>query len=135
MSEEIATIETPQERYNPGFKTEGFQGRIGKGRPKGTLNRTAQEVREFSQRFVQDEAYLANLKQRIFDGEAPHMETMLWHHAYGKPKDTIEIHTTPIEYENMPAEALAARAAEIAKLLLDKSQPIIDVQPVKTEAA
>ena len=41
-------------------------------------------------RIVNDAAYRRELKIRLRDGKAPHMETLLWQYAYGKPKETIE---------------------------------------------
>lgn len=60
------------------------------GRPKGCLNKITRDVRELATQIVTDEAYRKALVRRIKRGKAPHMETMLWHYAYGKPKETVE---------------------------------------------
>lgn len=60
----------------------------GKGRPKGATNKITREIRELSQGLLTDPAYLESLRRRLTSGKAPHMETLLHHYAYGKPKDT-----------------------------------------------
>ena len=62
----------------------------GKGRPKGAQNKTTVEVRAAAQQLVENPAYRAELAIRLKDGKAPHMETLLWHYAYGKPKEEME---------------------------------------------
>lgn len=42
-------------------------------------------------RLVEDPAYVEQLKRRLTSGKAPHMETLLFHYAYGKPKETTEL--------------------------------------------
>lgn len=72
-------------------KTMPFLGTPGPGRPKGGLNKTTIEVRDASRALVEDPGYRAELIKRLIAGTAPHMETLLWHYAYGKPKDVVEI--------------------------------------------
>lgn len=62
----------------------------GPGRPKGSQNKVTVEIKNFAHRFVNDEAYLKKLRVRVNEGTAPHMETLMWHYAYGKPKDEDE---------------------------------------------
>ena len=62
----------------------------GKGRPKGAVNATTRDSREMATRLVTDPAYVANLRERLVEGKAPHMETLLHHYAYGKPKETLD---------------------------------------------
>jgi hypothetical protein len=38
-----------------------------------------------------DREYLIDLARRIREGTAPHMETLMAHYAWGKPKDRIEV--------------------------------------------
>ncbi len=63
----------------------------GPGRPKGSLNKTTTEVRDLARQIVDDPEYRQALKLRVSLGEAPHMETLLWHYAYGKPKETVAL--------------------------------------------
>lgn len=74
-----------------GVKTGGRDFRKGQGgRPKGVPNRATREVRELARSIVEDPGYLEGLKKRVEAGQAPHMETLLFHYAYGKPKERIE---------------------------------------------
>ena len=61
------------------------------GRPPGSVNKATARVRTVAQLIVEDEEYLKMLKLRIKSGDAPHMEILMWHYAYGKPKDNIEV--------------------------------------------
>lgn len=59
------------------------------GRPPGP-NKATTEIREAARKLVEDQAYAAELAVRLKAGKAPHMETLLFHYAYGKPKDVTE---------------------------------------------
>jgi hypothetical protein len=61
------------------------------GRPLGHGNKITKAVREIAQDFVNDPEYRALLKARIACGEAPGMEKLLWHYAYGRPKMQVEV--------------------------------------------
>jgi hypothetical protein len=61
------------------------------GRPKGVPNKITAEAREVAQRLVEDEMYQDKFRKRLVAGElGPGVESMLWHYAYGKPKDVVE---------------------------------------------
>ena len=62
----------------------------GKGRPKGAVNKTTAEAREFAEQFLSRPAYSDSLRRRVDAGKAPHMEVLLWHYAKGKPKELTE---------------------------------------------
>lgn len=65
--------------------------RGGPGRAAGVPNRVTKEAREIAGKLVDDPVYLESLKRRLMRGKlAPAVETMLWHYAKGKPKETIE---------------------------------------------
>ena len=61
------------------------------GRRKGTPNEATREIKEASRQILERPAYLKSLQKRLDDGKAPHMETLLHHYAYGKPKETMDI--------------------------------------------
>ena len=62
------------------------------GRPKGALNKRTQEAQELAAALIDgDPGYLEGLKRRIKAGKAPHMETLLWHHRFGKPKEQVDV--------------------------------------------
>lgn len=64
--------------------------RGGPGRTPGVPNRVTAEIRDVSKSLVEDPTYVEHLKLRLVNGKAPHMETLLFHYAYGKPKDVTE---------------------------------------------
>jgi len=47
------------------------------------------EVQLFWDRFFTSETYRENVKERILNGKAPHMEVLGHHMTYGKPKETL----------------------------------------------
>jgi hypothetical protein len=64
------------------------------GRPKGSHNKATFEIKVFARAFLESDEYQESLKRRVLAGEAPHMETLLHHYAYGKPVERIAP-TTP----------------------------------------
>ena len=65
------------------------------GRQKGSLNRATIEIKEASRALLEDPLYVAALQARLHAGTAGSVEPLLYHYAYGKPKETIE-HTSPM---------------------------------------
>lgn len=63
----------------------------GPGRPKGATNKATREIKAFAQGFLGSKEYRDNAKRRVLRGRAPHLETLLMHYAYGKPKETIAV--------------------------------------------
>lgn len=61
----------------------------GPGRPKGVPNKATREVKELARALVEDPAYRKKLRDRLLAGKAPQIEIMLWHYAYGKPKEDV----------------------------------------------
>jgi len=64
--------------------------RAGKGRPPGSLNKTTREIRDAARAILDRPEYRASLEKRLDAGRAPHMETLLHHYAFGKPKELVE---------------------------------------------
>lgn len=60
------------------------------GKRRGVANRVTIEAREAAALIVDDAEYRAALKARVIAGQAPHMETLLWAYAHGKPVDRVE---------------------------------------------
>ncbi len=54
-------------------------------------NKVSREIKEAARALVEDPDYVANLTRRLKAGTAPHMETLLFHYAYGKPRDEIGV--------------------------------------------
>jgi hypothetical protein len=63
----------------------------GPGRPKGSTNKSTKEIKAISTRLINDPAYVESLKVRLRRGTAGAVEPLLFHYAYGKPKDTTEV--------------------------------------------
>ena len=63
----------------------------GRGRPPGVPNRVSREIKAAARALVEDPDYVASLTRRLNAGKAPHMETLLFHYAYGKPRDEIGV--------------------------------------------
>lgn len=59
---------------------------------QGVTAYTRQEGQAFARRILQSAAYRQTLEKRAIDGTLPAaVETMLWHYAYGKPPETINV--------------------------------------------
>ena len=68
-----------------------MKGRKTGGRRKGTSNKVTAEAKAVCAAIVDDPAYRKKLIARAKAGElAPAIEAMLWHYAYGKPKEQVE---------------------------------------------
>lgn len=88
--------ETPT-TFRPGHRKVG-------GRRKGTPNKATPEIREAARQLVEDPAYRVALRRRLIAGKASHMETLLFHYAYGRPADRVE---PPGLDENRPKSDLS----------------------------
>lgn len=64
--------------------------RGGPGRKPGIPNKASAEIKEIARRLLTDPKYVESLTRRLPAGKAPHMETLLHHYAYGKPKEEHE---------------------------------------------
>ena len=70
--------------------TTGLKRNAGPGRPKGALNKVTVAAKGFCKQLADDPAYRESLQRRLLKGTlAPGLEMMVWHYAYGKPKDLI----------------------------------------------
>jgi hypothetical protein len=66
------------------------------GRKAGTPNRGTVEMKEFALGLLEDPDYQEKLRSRILNGEAPHMEVLLHHYTYGKPKTVLDVNDNRI---------------------------------------
>ena len=62
----------------------------GKSRPAGSLNKTTGEIRDAARAILGWPEYRASLEKRLGADKAPHMEVLLHHYAFGKPRDKVE---------------------------------------------
>lgn len=60
-------------------------------KPKGAVAKTTKAIREFAQSVLEDEQYRKNLRARASAGELGALEVTLYHYAYGKPKETMDV--------------------------------------------
>ena len=61
----------------------------GSGRKPGQQNRATLAAKEMALKYLADPKYEESLKERLLEGKAPHMETLLHQYAFGKPKETV----------------------------------------------
>jgi hypothetical protein len=62
------------------------------GRKAGIPNKVTKEIREIAQDLIGSTTYRARLQKSLDEGKChPSVETMLWHYAYGKPKETVKV--------------------------------------------
>ncbi len=86
----------------------------GPGRPKGSLNQRTLEAKALARGLLNDPTYRQNLHSRLLAGEAGAMEPLLWHYAFGKPKEQMELNwhlekLTDTEFDQL--EALVKRVS------------------------
>lgn len=63
-----------------------------KGRAPGTVPKVTQEVRALCRTLIANGQYRRTFRKRLFAGElAPPLEALVWHYAYGKPKETVDL--------------------------------------------
>jgi hypothetical protein len=63
----------------------------GPGRPKGSQNKHTIEAKQLARGLLNNPTYKRNLQKRLRAGEAGAMEPLLWHYAFGKPKEHVEV--------------------------------------------
>jgi len=63
------------------------------GRPKGALNKATRDIRAFARAMLEDPAYIESLRKRMARGTAGQVENLIYHYAYGKPRETLELTT------------------------------------------
>ena len=69
-----------------------MRGRKTGGRRKGTPNKVTVEARAVCAAILDDPTYRTNLTVRARAGTlAPAVEAMLWHYAFGKPRDSLDV--------------------------------------------
>lgn len=90
----------------------------GPGRKPGIPNKATVEAKEACAKLVDDPAYRAKLRERLLRGKlAPAVETMLWHYAHGKPKETVSLEGQVSVDHTVIRESLASRIASLAARL------------------
>ena len=73
-----------------------MRGRKTGGRRKGTPNKVTAEAKAVCAAILDDPTYRTNLTARARAGTlAPAVEAMLWHYAFGKPRDSLDVTVGP----------------------------------------
>lgn len=102
----------------------------------GATNFTRHEAQKFARNIVESQDYRDSLDRRIkADSLAPAVECMLWHYAYGKPIEQVNLNVTA--HEDLSAlglDELYVRAQELAKQL-EEAQQLADAIPAEFRAA
>ena len=63
-----------------------------RGRRPGSPNKGSGEVRQLARNLIDNPRYRASLLPRLISGKCGQIETLLWHYAYGKPREVLEVH-------------------------------------------
>lgn len=67
----------------------------GPGRPKGSLNKTTREIKDAARALLEGPEYVRNRLKRLEEGKLPPaVECLLYHYAYGKPRETLAVEGT-----------------------------------------
>jgi hypothetical protein len=103
------------------------------GRPKGIRNKSTLSVGEFFRGVFESDDYRQRVTKRLIDGKAPHLETIGFYYAYGKPKETLDINIT----QTMLLAALRLSDLELTAFLraLESPQPEQALQLLPGEVA
>lgn len=108
----------------------GLQRGPGKGRPKGSKNKTTLEVRTLASKILASAKYRKDLQRRAESGKlAPAVEVALWHYAFGKPREQVEAHVA-VDYRWLTDED---EAVEDAAPALEAHSPLALVPPATEE--
>ena len=100
-----------------------MRGRKTGGRRKGTPNKVTAEARAVCAAILDDRTYRTNLTARARAGTlAPAVEAMLWHYAFGKPKDSLDVTVGPAgDLSELSTEDLLHRADRLRERLWEQS--------------
>lgn len=89
-------------------------GKGNPGRPAGSKNKATREIQDAARTLLSRPEYLQSLQERLDKGTAPHMETLLHHYGWGKPKDTLAVESMPpvMVVDELTPEDVAAQLRE-----------------------
>lgn len=90
----------------------------------GATNFTKSEAQRFARQMLQSQTYRDDLERRLLSGTlAPAIETMLWHYAYGKPIEQINLNVSQQEdLSQLSVQELFDRAKKLSDALEEAQQ-------------
>jgi len=100
-----------------------MRGRKTGGRRKGTPNKVTAEAKAVCAAILDDPTYRTNLTARARAGTlAPAVEAMLWHYAFGKPRESLDVTVGPAgDLSELSAEDLLHRADGLREQLREQA--------------
>ena len=100
-----------------------MRGRKTGGRRKGTPNKVTAEARAVCAAILDDPTYRTNLTARARAGTlAPAVEAMLWHYAFGKPRNSLDVTVGPAgDLSELSTEDLYAHMVTVT------FEPLVDL--------
>jgi hypothetical protein len=102
-----------------------------RGRPLGAVGKVTREVKEWARGLLSHPAYLEALQRRLIDGTcSPQVEVLLFHYAFGKPREPI---TLRVQYAE--AQAVDLDKLDFNRLKqLEQELTAADPDPAPSEA-
>lgn len=61
------------------------------GRKKGATDLAKREIKAFARDILESPLYFQRLRARVLAGKAPQIEVLLYHYAYGKPREQVDM--------------------------------------------
>jgi len=91
--------------------------------PSSSSSFMRHEAQRFARSIVESESYRKTVRDRILSHDLPPaVETMLWHYAYGKPIEQVQLNVTQTEdLSALTADELLQRADALRQQLADLS--------------
>lgn len=90
----------------------------------GATNFTRSEAQQFARGILQSDDYRNSLKSRAKTGTLPpQVETMLWHYAYGKPVEQLNVtNSSGLDLSQMGSAELADIATRLADAMREAKE-------------
>ena len=90
------------------------------GRPPGIPNIATRDIKAFCQAELSDPDYVVMARERVRNGEAPALEILWYHLAFGKPKETVDLTAKGVAFgvllrEQLGTDPLKAQAAALGR--------------------
>lgn len=87
--------------------------KAGPGRPKGSRNKTKLEISEIARQLLESREYRSSLRRRIIEGKSPMIEQLLYHYAYGRPVEKIQLIGPMVKEVHRLADLYGMTAEEV----------------------